>query len=246
MRFVSIIVGLPAAALAFSTYTSSKAVSPSTALASASVNTVNEESSSKTMFGRFVDEEASFEVSDFPIAPNDLIARARRVLSPDVGIGTKDKGACLANDFEFVAAVVGPLDKDAYLGALENFDLETAFDIEANFYGFSVDPIQPNRVWFFNRVRGKHVGKFLGTEPTGIEVEYPPQVHHLDFNAGGLVTEYGFYTCDRRQGNTGGLGGAFGFMYAIGKPFPAPEGRPYKKSWQFRLLTWLGNRRRKD
>ena len=234
------------------------------------------------MFGRFLDEDTLMKESTFPITPEQLIARAREVLSPAVGIGTKDDGACLADDFEFVAAVVGPIDRKGYLSALTSFNLEDSFDITPNFYGFSVDPMQrkspqrrlaflhsrpsvpisnislimmietvvfgvtaANRVWFFNRVTAYHTGDFLGAAPTGKEIMYPPQVHHLDFNDDGLVREYGFYTADRRQGNTGGLGGAFGFMWAVGKPFPAPEGKPYKRSWQFRLVNFLGSLRNK-
>jgi hypothetical protein len=40
------------------------------------------------------------------------------------------------------------------------------------------------------------------------------------------------YVMDRRLGNTGGLGGAFGLLYAIGCPFPYPEGRPWQSSLQ--------------
>ena len=231
---VGTVCGFAPRATPSSTITASLASST----ASSAETTTTEE---KNMFGRFLDEEGLLKTSNFAIAPDALIERTRQVLSPEVGIGTKDNGACLADNFEFCAAVVGPIDKTSYLNALGSFNLEEAFDITANFYGFSVDPMQPNRVWFFNRVVGNHTGEFMGVAPTGKEVVYPPQVHHLDFNEKGLVTEYGFYTCDRRQGNTGGLGGAFGFMYAVGKPFPVPEGKPYKKSWQFRLLTWVGN-----
>ena len=41
--------------------------------------------------------------------------------------------------------------------------------------------------------------------------------------------------------NTGGLGGAFGYFYGVGRPLPFPEGRPFKKSFQFRLLEFIGN-----
>merc|ERR1719486_1508105 len=54
-----------------------------------------------------VDEEALFLASDFPIKPEDLVARAKEVLT--LGLGTKDEGACLAEGFEFCAAVVGPI-----------------------------------------------------------------------------------------------------------------------------------------
>lgn len=192
------------------------------------------------MFGEFVKEEEMLAQSTFPIPPEKLIERAKEVLSPSVGLGTKDGGECLAEDFEFCAAVVGPIGREEYLGALGTFKLEDAFDITTNHFGMSVDPLQPNRVWFFNRVKGIHTGTFMGAEPTGKEIVYPPQVQHLDFNEDGKIKEYGFYTADRRQGNTGGLGGAFGFMYGVGKPLPIPECQPYKRSFRFRMLNWIG------
>jgi len=56
----------------------------------------------------------------------------------------------------------------------------------------------------------------------------------------GLVKEFGFYTIDRRQGNTGGLGGAFGYFYGVGKPLPIRECQPYKPSFRFRVLSLIG------
>ena len=45
---------------------------------------------------------------------------------------------------------------------------------------------------------------------------------------------------DRRQGNTGGLGGAFAFFYGVGRALPIPEMQPYKPSKRFRLFKLLG------
>lgn len=198
-------------------------------------------STSPSLMDEFLDEELLFTKSNFPIKPDDLMLRAKEVLSPEISIGTKDGGECLAEDFEFVAAVVGPIGRKAYLDALGGFSLEKSFDITANFFGMSVDPIQPNRVWFFNRVEAIHTNEFMGAAPTGKKIMYPPQTLHLDFNEDGKVKEFGFYTVDRRQGNTGGLGGAFGFMYGVGKPLPIPECQPYKPSKRFRFLNFIGS-----
>jgi hypothetical protein len=188
-----------------------------------------------------VDYDSKFAESSFPIKPAALLNRAKEVLGPDVGIGTKDGGECLAEDFEFCAAVVGPIGKEGYLGALDSFQLEDSFDISQNFFGFVVDPLQTNRVHFFSRQTGEFNGKsFLGKESDGTKLTLPPQALHIDFNADGKVKEFGFYTVDRRQGNTGGLGGAFGFMYGIGKPLPIPECAPYKPSFRFRFLNFIG------
>ena len=190
------------------------------------------------------------ETNTFAIPPEQLVERAKEILAPPIRLGTQDDGECLAENFEFCAAVVGPIGRDEYIQALASFRLEDCFELTPNFYGFSVDPLQPNRVWFFNRVQATHSkAAFLGAKPTGKEIICPPQVHHMDLNEEGKVVEYGFYTADRRQGNTGGLGGAFAFMYGVGKPLPIPECRPYKRSWQFRvlnLLGWLGRRLQKN
>jgi len=196
-------------------------------------------STSSTIIGE-VDTEEAFAKSTFPIGPNDLIARAKSILSPEIGVGTKDGGACLADDFEFVAAVVGPIPKEEYLDALGSFKLEESFDIKHNYFGFNVDPLQNNRVWFFDKQVSTHIAPFVGVEADNKVLELPPQVFHMDFNDDGLLKEFGFYTVDRRQGNTGGLGGAFGYFYGVGRPLPIPECQPFKRSFRFRMLGLIG------
>ena len=202
----------------------------------------------KTTIPGEVDLTAAFSSSTFPIEPSDLITRAKQVLSPEIGIGTKDDGACLADDFEFVAAVVGPIGKQEYLAALGNFKLEDSFDIAQNTFGFTVDPLQPNRVWWYGRQVSTQIAPFMGAEPSTTnsrELTLPPQSFHMDFNAEGQVQEFGFYTVDRRQGNTGGLGGAFGYFYGVGKPLPIRECQPFQPSFRFRMLNFLGSLGRK-
>jgi len=235
MRISTIVIGIAAltvkSAFAFNTSNNNHAATQQTSL---------QQSAKDTMFDTFVNEAELLETSSFEIPPGKLLERAKEILSPEVGLGTKDGGKCLADNFEFCAAVVGPIGKKEYLDALGSFKLENAFDISPNFFGMSVDPLQPNRVWFFNRVKGIHTGTFMGAKPTGKEIVYPPQIQHMDFNADGKLIEYGFYTADRRQGNTGGLGGACGFMYGVGKPLPIPECHPYKPSLRFRMLNFVG------
>lgn len=113
---------VPALALAFSPSAFEKQAWSGPAFKAATL----EAPSSAGVTEQFVDEEALFARSTFPITPNALIARCKEVLGPSIGIGTKDGGECLAEDFEFVAAVVGPLGKKEYLKALETFQLEDA------------------------------------------------------------------------------------------------------------------------
>jgi hypothetical protein len=72
------------------------------------------------------------------------------------------------------------------------------------------------------------------------ELTLPPQLFHMDFNEDGLVKEFGFYIVDRIQGNTGALGGAFGYFYGVGKPLPIRECQPFKPSFRFRMLDLIG------
>ena len=37
------------------------------------------------------------------------------------------------------------------------------------------------------------------------------------------------------------MGGLFGPLYAIGKPFPFPECKPQAMSWRYKAFTVLGN-----
>ena len=66
------------------------------------------------------------------------------------------------------------------------------------------------------------------------------KVHSLATTPDCCAISAGFYVVDRRQGNTGGLGGAFGYFYGTGNPLPIPECQPYKPSKRFRLLNLVG------
>jgi len=185
---------------------------------------------------KFVNEEAMLAESEFPIKPDDLVRRCKEVLA--AGVGTKDGGADFAENFEFCAPVVGPIDKKEYLSALGTFKIEDGFpDSNPNYHFFRVDPFEPDRVWFQTRKTGTHSGEFMGKPATGKALVFPPEAYSLRFNEQGKVKEFTVgYPMDRRVGNTGGLGGAFGYFYGVGRPIPIPECKPYSPSWQFRFL----------
>ena len=46
---------------------------------------------------------------------------------------------------------------------------------------------------------------------------------------------------DRDVGNTGGLGGLYGIMYAIGRPLPFREAQPWRMSRRYKLFQAVGN-----
>lgn len=179
-------------------------------------------------------------------SPDELIAIAKHFLLTSQGLGGDPD--LLAANFEFEGPVVGPLSKEEFVQAIGSVDFAGAFPRwTPQFYGFFVDPLEEggDRVWYTARGRGTNEGPLPPFAPaaTGRAVENPPQVCSLTVDhATGLITRYTIgYVVDRAVGNTGGLGGLYGILYALGKPLPFPEAQPWKMSWQYGLFQKLGS-----
>ncbi|EOD37617.1 hypothetical protein EMIHUDRAFT_225164 [Emiliania huxleyi CCMP1516] len=181
------------------------------------------------------DEAAMLASSTFPIPPDELVSLAKAFTAAQLA-GTADGSGgnpdWFAEDFRFVAPVVGPYDKGLFIDSLKSFDLKTAFpSLSSNYHHFRVCPFKPNRVWYSVKYLGKNDGPVLGRPATGKSVESPVQAHSITFNEQGEVTKFTIgYVMDKEEGNTGGLGGVFGLFWAIGYGFPFPEAQPYKPS----------------
>ena len=187
-----------------------------------------------------LDTKSMLSQSSFKIKPDQLIARCKEVIDKRIGLKNADD---LAEDFVFQFPIIGPLTKTAYLKAVGGFQIESMFpDLDTAIHDFRVDPFIPNRVWYTVAFRGTHLGPSPFGKPTGKEVVCPPQVNSLTFNEQGQVIKYtGGYVVDKEIGNSGGMGGLFGPLYAIGKGFPFPEARPYQRSWQFKMFSFVGD-----
>jgi len=192
----------------------------------------------------FFDESKAIAELGFPISEEELLRKAKAYLY--YGQGT-ERPELLAPDFVFMGPFVGGADglpRDEYLEAVGGFDLKAAFpDLNPRFHHFRVDPLDAGRVWFTSVASGTDSGSgFLGGKPTGKAFRTPPQACSLKFNAEGKVVKYTIgHVMERSIGNTGGLGGIFGPAYALGRPLPFPEARPWKPSKRYRLLQAVGN-----
>jgi hypothetical protein len=99
-------------------------------------------------------------------------------------------------------------------------------------------PLQPNRVWVYNRQEGVHVKDFVGVKTTGKSLCFPQSLH-MDLTKTANA-EFGFYTVDRNQGNWRPQR----CLCILWRPLPF-RGKPYKRSLQRRLLegaTGIANR----
>jgi len=143
----------------------------------------------------------------------------------------EDLESALADDFEFVAPLVGPLTKSAVIDATAGLDLAVAIpNFDARYHDFRADPVDPQRVWATMRVTGTHTGElFFGglggvsAKPKDPPVTFynPPEAVSLKFDGAGRVRQITTgYPLDRRVGNTGGLGGLFGVFEGLGYPLP--------------------------
>lgn len=158
------------------------------------------------------DEEALLASSVFPIPPEELISLAKAFTAAQLA-GTADgsNGGAdwFADDFRFVAPVVGPFDKAEFIDSLKSFELKTAFaSLSSNYHHWRVCPFEPDRVWYSVKYIGVNDGPVLGKPATGKSVESPVQAHSITFNEKGEVKKFTIgYVLDKETGNTGGLGG---------------------------------------
>ena len=124
----------------------------------------------------------------FPIPAEELIQRTKLYLAKNqYGIKEPDM---LAEDFEFVGQVIGPLDKATFIRQLGQFDLLVAFpDVKVRWHHFRVDPYDASRVWFTGRSMGTNLGAVppLISEATNKAYESPPEACSLRFNEQGQV-----------------------------------------------------------
>ena len=186
-----------------------------------------------------LDEAKTLERSSYPHAPATLIKRTKEVLASMY----KDP-ELLADDFQFTAPIVGPLPKKRFLALWKEADVTSAFPgMKTNAFGFTVDPMEPDRVWFFHRTQMVFTGElkvFGGPFPIkgdNTNIVTPPQAQSMRFDKDLKVyaLTVGAVVDRCAANNCGGLGGMFGPLVAIGRGLPFPEGRPLEQQRSLRF-----------
>lgn len=158
-----------------------------------------------------------------------LIQLAKEFLYTQSGFYSPVNETVFSNEFVFRGPIVGPLNKDDYIRVMDTFQIYDAVpDINPNAFGYTIDPIEPTRVWFFVR----NTGTFTGTK--GLGLGYGLSVPSNNKTINGCVETFSItfdddckvkyltvgYVADRFIGNTGGYGAAFGIFHAVGLPLP--------------------------
>jgi len=170
----------------------------------------------------------------------DYAARAREWVLND-GFHAPAKASLMADSFVFFGPIIGPLNKQDYLGTVSCFKISAAFpDLKLKVSDFTRDPTEEDRYWGILRLEGTQTEALdLGTgappyKATGNALDIGPQAVSVTFDADGRVSRYtGGYVVDRRQGATGmaetlGFGGLDAFESFKSKHETAREVSTFK------------------
>jgi hypothetical protein len=157
-----------------------------------------------------------------------LIAKAKDMVANGSGFYSPPNEDGFSEEFVFRGPLVGPLNKKDYLFTLGSFKIYEAFpDLKSNAWGFSVDPENPNKVWFMVRNTGTFKNDLTPSpnvpslKANGKKLKGCPETHSLLFDDDMKVKALTVgYVADRFEGNTNGLGAVNGLLFAIGIKLP--------------------------
>lgn len=169
-----------------------------------------------------------------------LIQKTKDILYKSSGFYSPYDADLFSDEFVFRGPFIGPLNKKDYFATMDGFGIYKAIpDINPNAWGFSIDPQNPNRVWFMVRNTGTFDGEPIAPDtinfkPNGAKLEGCVETFSIIFDDEQKVKYLSVgYVADRFEGNTQGNGAAVGIFKAVGLPFP-PVG-PIQ-----RFAQWFG------
>lgn len=158
-----------------------------------------------------------------------LINKTKDIIYNQSGFYSNYDSDVFSEDFVFRGPYIGPLNKQDYLDTMDAFRIYEAIpDINPNAWGYSIDPNNPNRVWFMVRNTGTFNGKALlpnslNVQPNGEEIKGCPETFSILYDEEQKLKYLSVgYVADRFEGNTQGKGAAVGIFNAIGLSFPPP------------------------
>ena len=174
-------------------------------------------------------EEADQETPDTPLnetfepLPENLIARAKTIISTDLGI--QDPNLLNGESFIWIGPLLEkPLGKIDYVAAGNFFNVRGAFpDFDYRAHDFRVDANNPMTV----RCTVRPVGSMRGSlrlrneilEPNGKQLRGPPEGVSITFDSDGRVVKLcSGFSLDRGVGNTNGLCGVMAAATIAGVP----------------------------
>lgn len=145
-------------------------------------------------------------------------------------------------DYVLRGPVIGPINRADLRGSQTGLGLKEAFpDIRIDTFGYTVDPENPYRCFYFQRWRATHTADLDAYgdifPATNTEAEMPVSVFSVVWTPEGkIIYEQVGAVVDRLEGNTAGKAAVFGLLHTAGLKLEASPG-----SLVFRLIQRLGH-----
>jgi hypothetical protein len=170
-----------------------------------------------------------FEYLKFDRNPQfDVLAKAKACIESKAK--SENMEARYAPDYVLRGPVIGPMTRKDLIDNFQGLGILSAFpDLRMESFGFTIDPENPYRCFYFQRWKGTHtedMHSFGQVYPaTGKEMETPVSVFSMVFNPEGkVVYDQVGAVVDRHEGNTQGKAAVFGLLHAAGMRLSASPG----------------------
>eukprot|EP00980_Cylindrotheca_fusiformis_P027229 scaffold19424_cov142-Cylindrotheca_fusiformis.AAC.13 len=170
-----------------------------------------------------------FEYLKFDGNPQfDVLAKAQEYVKRQSN--KEDVEDWCSPDYVLRGPVIGPITRKDLQDNQQGLGIVSAFpDITLDTFGFTIDPENPYRCFYFQRWRGTHtedMSTFGQVYPaTGTEMETPVSVFCVVFNPEGkVIYEQVGAVVDRLEGNTQGKAAVFGLLHTAGLKLSASPG----------------------
>jgi hypothetical protein len=139
-----------------------------------------------------------------------------------------------AADYVFRGSIIGPITNQDVIDTQGGFDITGAYpDLDRGVFGFTLDPNNAFRCFFFERWTATHtgtinIGPFIKLPATNKRVETPLHITSITWNPEGKIVYQSISPpVDRFEGNTKGGGAIFGLLTGAGVDGgPASVGLP--------------------
>jgi hypothetical protein len=160
--------------------------------------------------------------------PFDVLAKAKGYVESQGE--SENMEEWYAPDYVLRGPVIGPITRKDLTDNQKGLGILSAFpDLTVDSFGFTIDPENPYRCFYFQRWRGTHtedMNSFGQVYPvTGTEMETPVSVFSVVFNPEGkVVYDQVGAVVDRHEGNTQGKAAVFGLLHAAGMRLSASPG----------------------
>ena len=178
----------------------------------------------------------------------DVLAKTKAFVE-SVHFGVSANEEIFDTNYVLRGPVIGPInraDLQALHGSQQGYAIQEAFpSIQINSFGYSIDPENPYRCFYFQRWRAVHENPLQFNDAcypaTGVEAELPVTVCSVVWTPKGkIIYEQIGAVVDRLEGNTQGKTDVFGLLHAAGaKNVKAKPGDKWF-AFQQRLSHFVG------